>query len=39
VLPPPDVEIRIRIAKDNDQRIVQMKSRSKRGAELLGGLP
>ena len=38
VLPPPDVDIRIRIAKDDDQRIVQLKSRSNRGAELLSGL-
>ncbi len=37
-LPPPDVDIRIRIAKDDDQRIVQLKARSKQGAELLSGL-
>ncbi len=38
VLPPPDVDIRIRIVKDDDQRIVQLKSRSKRGAELVSDL-
>ncbi|MDX1488843.1 MAG: tRNA (adenosine(37)-N6)-threonylcarbamoyltransferase complex ATPase subunit type 1 TsaE, partial [Acidiferrobacterales bacterium] len=38
VLPPPDVDIRISIVKDDDQRIVQLKSRSNRGAELVSGL-
>lgn len=38
VLPPPDMEIRIGIVKDDDQRIVQLKSRSNRGAELVSGL-
>ena len=35
-LPSPDVEIRI--VKDGDQRIVQLKSRSNRGTELVSGL-
>lgn len=37
-LPPPDVDIRISIVKDDDQRIVHLKSRNNRGAELLSGL-
>jgi tRNA threonylcarbamoyladenosine biosynthesis protein TsaE len=38
VLPAPDVDIKISIVKDDDQRIVQLKSRSNRGAELVSGL-
>lgn len=38
VLPPPDVDIRISIVTDDDQRIVQLKSCSNRGAELVSGL-